>query len=139
MENRPQRKVVWCSLVDVNRDKAAIWKLKDINREVTGESVNEAAKQVVEVTNNTTSTMLVKMRLLGSSRFMIRNLDNKLPGESDIEQYKVLCYRSCLDILQVTWDVCLASKLLCLPMANCWLVLACSSKCKPSGYWSSRK
>jgi len=60
--------VVWRSLVDVNQDKAAIRKLKDINREVTGESVNEAAKQVVEVTNNTTSTMLVKTRLLGSSR-----------------------------------------------------------------------
>ena len=28
--------------------------------EVTDESVNEAAKQVVEVTNNTTSTMLEK-------------------------------------------------------------------------------
>ena len=65
-----KQKVVWRSLVDVNQVKAAILKLKDINwlyREVTDESVDEAAKQVVEVTNNT-STRLVKMRLLGSSR-----------------------------------------------------------------------
>ena len=66
-----KQKVVWHSLVDVNQVKAAIQKLKDTNwlyREVTDESVDEAAKQVVEVTNNTTSTMLVKTRLLGSNR-----------------------------------------------------------------------
>jgi len=70
--------------------KAAIQKLKDINwlyREVTDESVDEAAKQVVEVTNNTTSTML---EMAGFQQFMIRNLDKKLLSESDIEQYKVL-------------------------------------------------
>jgi len=55
--------VVWRSLVDVNQVKAAIQNLNDTNwlyREVTNKSVNEAAKQVVEVTNNTTSTMLEK-------------------------------------------------------------------------------
>jgi len=77
----------------VNQVKAAIQKLKDTNwlyREVTDESVNEAAKQVVEVTNNTTSTMLEKASENEIAGFQIRNLDNKLPGESDIEQYKVL-------------------------------------------------
>ena len=91
-----KQKVVWRSLVDVNQVKAAIQKLKDTNwlyREVTDESVDEAAKQVVEVTNNTTSTMLEKAsenEIAGFQSFTIRNLDNKLPGESDIEQYKVL-------------------------------------------------
>jgi len=89
-------KVVWRSLVDVNQVKAAIQKLKSTNwlyRDVTDESVNEAAKQVVEVTNNTTSTILEKASENEIARFQsftIRNLDNKLPGESDIEQYKVL-------------------------------------------------
>ena len=57
-----KQKVGWRSLVDVNQVKAAIQKLKDFNwlySEVTDKSVNEAAKQVVEVTNNT-STMLEK-------------------------------------------------------------------------------
>jgi len=66
-----KQKVLWRNLVDVNQVKAVIQKLKDINwlyREVTDKSINEAAKQVVEVTNNTTSTMLVKTRLLGSNR-----------------------------------------------------------------------
>ena len=47
----------------MNQVKAVIQKLKDINwlySQVTDKSVNEAAKQVVEVTNNTTSTMLEK-------------------------------------------------------------------------------
>jgi len=89
-----EQKVVWHSLVDVNQVKAAIQKLKDINwlyKEVTDESVDEAAKQVVEVTNNTTSTMLEKAsenEIAGFQSFTIRNLDNKLPGESDTEQCK---------------------------------------------------
>ena len=29
-------------------------------------------------------------KIAGFQSFTIRNLDNKLPGESDIEQYKVL-------------------------------------------------
>ena len=75
--------------------REAIQKLKDINwlyREVTNESVDEAAKKVVEVTN-TTSTMLEmasENEIAGFQSFTIRNIDNKLPGESDIEKYKVL-------------------------------------------------
>ena len=52
--------------------------------EVTDESVNEAAKQVVEVTNNTTSTMLKKAsenKNAGFQSFTIRSLDSKLPAE----------------------------------------------------------
>jgi len=70
----------------MNQVKAAIQKLKDTNwlyREVTDESVDEAAKQVVEVTNNNTSTMLEKAsanEIAGFQSFMIRNLDNKLSG-----------------------------------------------------------
>ena len=90
VNGKPTKQVVWCSLVDVNQVKAAIQKLKDINRlysEVTDKSVDEAAKQVVEVTNNTTSTMLEKAsenEIAGFQSFTIRNLDNKLPADSDL-------------------------------------------------------
>ena len=71
----------------MNQVKAVIQKLKDTNwlyREVTDASVDEAAKEVVEVTNYTTSTILEKAsenEIAGFQSFTIRNLDNKLPGE----------------------------------------------------------
>ena len=89
-------KVVWRSLVNVNRVKAAIQKLKESNwlyKEVDDDSVDEAAKKVIEVTNSTTSTMLEKASkddIAGFQAFTIRNLDNKLSTASDTEQYKVL-------------------------------------------------
>ena len=52
--------------------------------EVTDDSVDETAKQVVEVTNNTTSTMLEKAsenKNAGFQSFTIRSLDSKLPAE----------------------------------------------------------
>ena len=97
VNGRPTKsKVVWRSLVDVNRVKAAIQKLKESNwlyKEVDDDSVDEAAKKVIEVTNGTTSTMLEKATdddIAGFQAFTIRNLDNKLSTASDTEQYKVL-------------------------------------------------
>ena len=64
VNGRPTKsKVVWRTLVDVNAVKTAIKRLREINwlyREVHDESVDEAAKQVIEVTKNTSSTMLEK-------------------------------------------------------------------------------
>ena len=71
----------------MNQVKAVIQKLKDINwlySQVTDKSVNEAAKQVVEVTNNTTSTMLEKAsenKNADFQLFTISSLDSKLPAE----------------------------------------------------------
>ena len=97
VNGRPTKgKVVWCSLVDVNRVKAAIQKLKESNwlyKEVDDDSFDEAAKKVIEVTNSTTSTMLEKASeddIAGFQAFTIRNLDNNLSTASDTEQYKVL-------------------------------------------------
>ena len=97
VNGRPTKgKVVWRSLVDVNRVKAAIQKLKKSNwlyKEVDDDSVDEAAKKVIEVTNSTTSAMLEKASendTAGFQAFSIRNLDNKLSTASDTEQYKVL-------------------------------------------------
>ena len=56
-------------------------------------SVDEAAKRVIEVTNNTSSTMVEKATASDIAAFQaytIRSLDNKLLSGSDIEQYKLL-------------------------------------------------
>ena len=50
-------------------------------------------KQVIEVVNNTSSTMLEKAtkdNIASFQAFTIRNLDSKLSTESDTEQYKVI-------------------------------------------------
>ena len=54
---------MWCNLVNVSQIKTAVQKLTKINwlyKNVDDESVDELAKQVVEVINNTSSTMLEK-------------------------------------------------------------------------------
>ena len=89
-------KVVWHSLVNVNNVKTAVRKLKEINwlySEVDDDSVDDASKQVIEVVNSATSTMLDKADdsdIAGFQAFTIRNLENKLSTDSDIEQYKLM-------------------------------------------------
>ena len=74
------------------------------------ESVDEAAKRVIEVTNSASSTMLQKASaddIAGFQAYTIKSLDNKLSKESDIEQYKVLSVKEdpldnrekCLDVM----------------------------------------
>ena len=90
-------KVVWRSLVNVDKVKLAVQKLKDINwiyKDTDVDSVDDATKEIVEVT--TDSTMLekaTKEEIVGFQMFTIRNLDNKLSTECDIDQYKVLNIR----------------------------------------------
>ena len=89
-------KVVWRNLVNVNHVKVAINKLKEINwlyKDITDDSVDEAAKQVIEVVNSTSSAMLEKATkddIASFQAFTIRNLDSKLSTESDTDQYKVI-------------------------------------------------
>ena len=77
-------KVVWRSLVNVNNVKTAVRKLKEINwlySEVDDDSVDDASKQVIEVVNSATSTMLDKADdsdIAGFQAFTIRNLEKKL-------------------------------------------------------------
>ena len=57
------------------------------------ESVEEATKHIIEVSNTATSSMLEKVTkddVAAFQAYTIRNLDNKLSPTSDIEQYKVL-------------------------------------------------
>ena len=61
--------------------------------EVDDDSVDDASKQAIEVVNSATSTMLDKAddsNIVGFQAFTIRNLENKLSTESDIEQYKLM-------------------------------------------------
>ena len=55
--------------------------------------MDDAAEEIIEVVNNTTSQMLERATasdIAGFQAYTIRNLDNKLSTESDTEQYKVL-------------------------------------------------
>ena len=96
LNGKPKQQVVWRSLVNVDLVKIAAKKLKETNwlhKNVDDKSVDEAAKRVIETTNNTSSTMLEKASADDIATFQaytIRSLDNKLSSESDIEQYKLL-------------------------------------------------
>ena len=97
VNNKPTKNnVVWRSLVDVNNVKAAIDKLRECNwlyKDVSDESVDSAAKEVIEVVSNTSSTMLEKASasdVAGLQSYTVKDLDNMLSTESDIEQYKLL-------------------------------------------------
>ena len=88
--------VLWRDLVDVEDLKAAIEVLKKDNwlyKDLDDSSVDEAAKKVLEVANNTSSKMLdkaTKQDIDSFQAFTIRDLDSKLSSEPDIEQYKLL-------------------------------------------------
>ena len=60
------------------------------------DSIDDVSKKVIEITNSATSTMLDKADdgdIAGFQAFTVRNLDNKLSTESDIDQYKLLNVR----------------------------------------------
>ena len=94
--NPTKNKVVWRNLVDVNNIKAAVNKLKEINflyKDVDDESIDDTAKEVIEVVSNTASTMITKASecdISGFESLTIRNLDSQLSKESDIDQYKLM-------------------------------------------------
>ena len=91
--------VVWRSLVNVDRVKAAISKLKETNwlyKSVQEDSLDDATQKVIEVANNATTKVLEKATvddIAGFQSYTIRCLDNQLPTISDIEQYKLLNVR----------------------------------------------
>uniref|UniRef100_A0A1X7SJ22 Uncharacterized protein n=1 Tax=Amphimedon queenslandica TaxID=400682 RepID=A0A1X7SJ22_AMPQE len=86
---------VWCSLVDVNKIKAALRKLKEINwlyRNVD-DSIDELCKNFIQVLSNTNCKMLEKANDQDFERlsaYTIRDLDSKIATGSDISQYKVM-------------------------------------------------
>uniref|UniRef100_A0A1X7V549 Uncharacterized protein n=1 Tax=Amphimedon queenslandica TaxID=400682 RepID=A0A1X7V549_AMPQE len=92
INGQPTKSNVWHSLVDVNKIKAALRKLKEINwlyRSVDDDSIDESSKNVIQVVSSTTCKMLEKANdqdSEGLSAYTIRNLDSKIATGSDISQ-----------------------------------------------------
>ena len=87
---------MWRTLLSVDHITAAINKLKEINwlyKDIANISVDRATKEIMEIISKSKSRMLVKAINSDLSTFQmytIRNLDNRLSPDSDIEQYKLL-------------------------------------------------
>ena len=88
-------KIVWQTLVDVNAVKLAIQKLKEINwlyKNVDDASLDEAAKNIVEVVDQASSIMLEKAStddVAALQAYTIRSLDQQGSTKLDVEQYKM--------------------------------------------------
>ena len=105
-------KVVWQTLVNVNAIKGAVHKLKEINwlyQDSDDNFIDDAAKQVIETVNNSTSPMLVKASkkdIAGFQAYTIRTMNEKCSTVSDVEQYKLLSVKEdALDNRQKYLDV----------------------------------
>ena len=91
-----KNKVVWQTLVDINALKLAIHKLKEINwvyRNLDDQSLDDAAKKVVEVVDKASSRMLEKASvddIAALQSYTIRSLDQQGSALMDVEQYKML-------------------------------------------------
>ena len=89
MHGKPTKaNVVWRTLVNVDRVKAAISKLKETNwlyKSVQEDSLDDATQKVIEVANNATTKVLEKATVDDIAGFQSRCLDNQLPTVSNIE------------------------------------------------------
>ena len=104
---------LWQTLVDVNRIKAALLKLKEINwlyRNIDNDTIDASSKEVIEVVSNTMCKMLEKANeadVQGLQAFTIRKLDTKIVKDFDISQYKLLHVREqAIDDRQSHLDLC---------------------------------
>ena len=107
-------KVVWCSIVDVNRVKKNNGRhAQALYEDVAVNVVDHSTKQVIEVVNSTTSSMLEKADESdndGFQAYIVRSLDKKLPIDWDVDQYKVMnAQEHPLDRMQLHLD------LMCFP------------------------
>ena len=93
-----KKKVIWRSLVDVNKVKAAVAKLKEINwlySDVDPDKVKKTGDEIViDVAHSATSTMLEKVSdkdeyCAGLQAYTIRHLDKPVPTGNDIDQLNV--------------------------------------------------
>ena len=88
-------KIVRQTLVDVNAVKLAIQKLKERNwlyKNVDDASLDEAAKNIVEVVDKASSIMLEKAStddVAALQAYTIRSLDQQGSIKTDVEQYKM--------------------------------------------------
>ena len=97
LDGRPTKdKVVWQTLVDVNDIKKAVNKLKETNwlyKNIDENSVDDTAKEAIEVISSTTSTLIkkaTKADIAELEAYTICRMDESLPLGSDLEHYKML-------------------------------------------------
>ena len=89
------KKTVWQSLINVDRLRDALRKLKDINcmyADVDEASLDAASRRIIESVSDTSSTMLKKVCAEDVSSYQsytIRRLDRKEPNVPDTDQYKL--------------------------------------------------
>ena len=80
-------------MVNVDNVKRAVQKFKKINwiyKDTDVDSVDDAAKQVIEVATSTMISKATDNDVAHFPSYTIRNLDNKCTTDSDIEQYKMM-------------------------------------------------
>ena len=88
-------KTVWQSLINVDRLREALRKLKDINcmyADIDECGLDAASRHIIESVSDTSSTMLEKVRAEDVSSYQsytIRRLDRKEPNVPDTDQYKL--------------------------------------------------
>ena len=91
--------MIWRSLLDVNRVKAAVAKLKEINwlySDVDPDKVEKTSNEIViDVAHSATSTMLEKVSdkdeyCAGLQAYTIRHLNKPVPTGNDIDQFKMV-------------------------------------------------
>ena len=79
----------------INNLRAAVTKLKEINwlyKSVNDSSLDNAARQVIEVWNNTTNTLIKEAMpedIASFQLYTVRGLDDKLNTDSAVSQYKI--------------------------------------------------
>ena len=104
--------VVWQQLVDIKKVKRAFNKLKEINwlyKSIEDDTIDEVAKKVIEVCDSASSTMVEKITtddVASFQAYTIRQLDQKVSTEADIDQYNLLHVREdAMDSRQLHLDV----------------------------------
>ena len=97
VDSRPTKdKVVWQGLVNIDRVKGAVDKLRDINwlySTVDIDSVNDAKRKAIEVASAADTPMLEKASeedVTGLQAYTIRKMDQYIPTGKDIDHYKLL-------------------------------------------------
>ena len=94
-----KKKVVWRSFIDINKVKAALNKLKEINwlySKVKPDSVEKSTEDlVIEVANSASSEMVKKVKnkteyIAGLQAYTLRCLNKTVPNMKDIDQYKMV-------------------------------------------------
>ena len=95
-----KEKVIWRSFIDINKIKAALYKLKEINWLYTNVKLDSVEKSiekdlVVDVASSTSSEMVKRVEnkaeyTAGLQAYTVRALNKMVPNTKDIDQYKLV-------------------------------------------------